>query len=145
MIYNADIHLQLTDIDWLRPPSISGTAKMSKTDEAKRRKLLAEFIYWLFDSFIIQLLRAQFYITESSAESNRVFYFRHDVWKKISEPQLEKLKLDMFQMVPNTRKKQVINAALDITQFRLTPKEHGVRIIMNLGKKKLKEVYSSHF
>jgi telomerase reverse transcriptase len=93
---------------------------------------LAEFIYWLFDSFIIPLLRAHFYITESGVDRNRIFYFRHDVWKRLSEPALESLKLNMFQALP---REEAERRTLGFSTVRLLPKESGVRPIMNLGKR----------
>jgi telomerase reverse transcriptase len=125
--------IQLTDFTWLRPSSLRPEAKLSKTDEAKRRELLAEFLYWLFDSFIIPLLRAHFYITESGVDRNRVFYFRHDVWKRLSEPALESLKLNLFQELP--REEGAGRQTLGFSTVRLLPKESGVRPIMNLGKR----------
>lgn len=109
---------------------------MSATDESKRRELLAEFLYWLFDSFLIPLIRAHFYVTETSAAKNRLFYFRHDVWKKLSEPALNQLKLNMFEPLPRTTEKEVLKyECLGIAGVRLLPKERGVRPIMNLRRK----------
>jgi telomerase reverse transcriptase len=114
---------------------------MSKTDETKRRQLLAEFIYWLFDSFIIPLLRSHFYITESGVDRNRVFYFRHDVWKKLSEPALDRLKINLFEeMKGDYAEKILAGRKLGFSQVRLLPKENGVRPIMNLRKKGVRKV-----
>src|SRR5205085_7839598 len=37
------------------------------------------------------------HVTESGIHRNQLFYFRHDVWKAMSEPALTSLKLDMFE------------------------------------------------
>jgi telomerase reverse transcriptase len=114
---------------------------MSKSDEMKRRQLLGEFIYWFFDTFLIPLLRAHFYITESNVDRNRIFYFRHDVWKKLSEPTLNELKTSMFQEIQGEKAKEVLSDRnLGYTQLRLLPKEHGVRPIMNLRRRETKIV-----
>jgi hypothetical protein len=109
---------------------------MPKSDEVKRRELLAEFLYWLFDSFVIPLLRAHFYITESGIDRNRIFYFRHDVWKRLSEPALDKLKLNMFQELKQPAAERMLaQRKLGFSTVRLLPKESGVRPIMNLKKR----------
>jgi hypothetical protein len=35
-----------------------------------------DFLFWLYDSLIISLLRNNFYITETSPHKSRVFYYR---------------------------------------------------------------------
>jgi len=109
---------------------------MSQTDASKRRELLAEFIYWLFDSFLIPLLRAHFYITETGVDRNRIFYFRHDVWKILSEPALTNLKASMFREMKGDQALQVLGArSLGFVQVRLLPKDAGVRPLMNLRRR----------
>lgn len=132
---------QLTNFNWLCPPNTPPTSKLSFSDTLKRRQLLAEFLYWLFDSFLVPLLRTHFYITESGVHRNRLFYFRHDVWKKLSEPALDRLKTDMFVELGADKAKQILdNRKLGFAQVRLLPKEHGIRPIMNLRKRGLKAV-----
>ena len=63
-------------------------------------ELFTEFIYWLFDSLLIHLLRSNFYITETAVHRNKVFYFRHDVWNAISLPSITKLKDTMLEEIP---------------------------------------------
>lgn len=90
---------QISDIPWLAPANHSPTSKMSRPDFEKRVQLFEEFIYWLFDSFIIHLLRSNFYVTETAVHKNRVFYFRHDIWRRISTPSISKLKESMLTEV----------------------------------------------
>lgn len=104
---------------------------ISQSDKNKRIEILAEFLHWLFDGFISPLISAHFYVTESSiSNSQKVFYFRHDVWRKLSEPALQGLKLVMFE---DYKVKQ--SRRLGYCGVRLLPKETGFRPIMNLGKK----------
>lgn len=44
---------------------------------AKRQRLLALWIRWLFAELMVPLLRSHFYVTESEAHRQRVFYYRH--------------------------------------------------------------------
>lgn len=133
--------LKLTEFLWLCPAGTSPSAKLCLSDTQKRRQLLAEFLFWLFDSFLIPLLRFHFYITESNAQRNRLFYFRHDVWKKISEPALIRLKTDTFQELKVERAKKILGQrALGYAQVRLLPKVNGVRPVMNLKRRVLQQV-----
>ena len=79
-------HIKPTKIQWLRGPQKSqSAAPMSWTDSKKRLELLAELLYWTMDSFVIPLLRYNFYVTESATHRNRLFYFRQDVWIEMSQ------------------------------------------------------------
>jgi telomerase reverse transcriptase len=70
---------------------------MSRSDFETRKDVLCELLYYVFDSYLIPLIRSHFYVTESNAHRNQLFYFRHDVWKSLSEPALNALKLEMFE------------------------------------------------
>jgi len=87
-------------MEWLAPPNTPIENKLSQTDFQKRTELLAEFVYWFFDSFIIHLIRTNFYATETAVYKNRVFYFRHDVWRQISLPSISKLQETMLVNIP---------------------------------------------
>ena len=121
---------------WLVPAKCKSTDKMSKSDYNKRKEILLEFIYWLFDSFLIPLIRSFFYVTESSAYRYQLFYFRHDVWKKYAEPSIASLKLSMFQRVKDEKATKILEGRhLTYSQVRLLPKATGVRPIINLRRR----------
>lgn len=110
--------------------------RMSRTDSTKRRELLQEFVYYLFDSFLIPLVRSNFHVTESNVHKNKLFYFRHEVWRTLSEPSISRLKLSTFQDIrPETAAKILGKRALGFSQIRLLPKQVGVRPIMNLRRR----------
>ncbi|KAI6887672.1 hypothetical protein KC360_g3080 [Hortaea werneckii] len=128
--------LQITDIDWLVPPGAQPNARLSSTDYAKRKELMAELLYYLFDSFLIPLIRGMFHVTESSAHRNHLYYFRHDVWRAMSEPALTRLKETMFEECSATAvKEDMAKRALGISQVRLLPKDQGMRPIINLRRR----------
>ena len=113
---------------------MDASQKMSLSDKNKRTELLAEFLYWLFESFIVPLVSAHFYVTESSiSNSQRIFYFRHDLWRLLAEPALQDLKLVMFEECPTPINEPF--RRLGHCQVRLLPKENGFRPIMNLAKR----------
>ena len=75
-------------------------------------------------------------MTESNIHRNRVFYFRHDVWKKLSEPTINKLKVEMFTELKSDQAKRILDSRkLGFSTVRLLPKETGIRPIMNLRKR----------
>ncbi|KIW17443.1 hypothetical protein PV08_04637 [Exophiala spinifera] len=132
--------LRVKSIHWLCPPGEEGS-KMSKSDHSKRVELLHEFVYYIFDSLLIPLLRANFYVTESSAHRNRLFYFRQDVWRKLSEPSLTALKLSMYSNItPHLARQKLQCRTLGYSHVRLLPKDHGARPITNLRRRQWKIV-----
>lgn len=128
--------MQLTALEWLVPPNTSATVKMGQSDMQKRKEIYLEFIYYIFDSLLIPLIRSNFHVTESNTHRNRLFFFRHDVWRRLTEPSLTSLKLSMFEEMKPTRAKQLLSArALGFSQVRLLPKKSGFRPVMNLRRR----------
>ncbi|EXJ64832.1 hypothetical protein A1O7_01170 [Cladophialophora yegresii CBS 114405] len=130
--------LRITSIPWLsnhRDPN----PKMSKSDYSKQCELLQELMYYVFDSLLIPIIRAHFYVTESSTHRNRLLYFRQDVWRKLSEPSLATLRLKMYSpMTPSNARHKLQSRSLGYSQLRLLPKDHGARPITNLKRKQSK-------
>lgn len=130
---------QITEIEWLAPSKLL-TQKTSETDIRKRSELFYEFIYYLFDSILMPLLRSNFYVTESNTDKYRLFFFRHDVWRFVAEPAMSALKLKMFEEVNLDHASRILDTRqLGFSQVRLLPKGISVRPIMNLRKKMLKK------
>ena len=130
------IALQISNLAWLRPPGQMEATKMAKSDHDKRREILLELLYWVFDSFLIPLIRSNFHVTESNVHRNRLFYFRHDVWRMLVEPSLSKLRLNLFEDVPTEKATKLLSARpLGYSNIRLLPKKAGVRLITNLRRK----------
>ena len=136
--------IKISAIKWLSPPKLA-SLKMSTSDRNKRWEIFNEFVYFVFASLLIPLLRSNFYVTESAVHRSRLFYFRHDVWRKIHEPSLAQLKLTMLEAAPRwagqpnqpIRAKSTVQT-LGHSTIRLLPKLNGIRIIANLKKKALK-------
>ncbi|KAL9124591.1 MAG: hypothetical protein Q9217_006090 [Psora testacea] len=127
--------LKLNTISWLAPPSTT-PKKMALSDMRKRREIFLEFLYYVFDSLLIPLVRSNFHVTESNIHQNRLFYFRHDVWREATEPVMANLKLSMFEEVPASKAKKMLEARmLGFSQIRLLPKANGLRPITNLRRR----------
>ncbi|KAF7928563.1 uncharacterized protein EAE98_005619 [Botrytis deweyae] len=130
---------KIAEIEWLGAANTSNQ-KLSLTDFNKRREIFLEFIYYLFDSVLIPLVRSNFHVTESNIHRQRLFFFRHDVWKAVAEPALASLKSKMFEEVKLGEAQQILGSrALGFSQMRLIPKETGVRPIMNLRRRAMRK------
>lgn len=104
----------------------------------KRYEIFHEFLYYVFDSLLIPLIRSNFYVTESNKHRYQVFYFRHDVWKRIAEPAMAALKERMFEEVRFSDASLILQSrALGFSQIRLLPKGRELRPIMNLRRRTL--------
>jgi len=135
-LHNVLQDLQIGNILWLQPAKCSG--KMSQSDFQKRKELLAELVYYVFDSFIIPLIRSNFHVTESNVHRNRLFYFRHDVWRSLTEPTIAELKSTTFEeMKPAQARKVLSERAFGHSAIRLLPKATGFRPIANLRRRML--------
>ncbi|APA07224.1 hypothetical protein sscle_02g019940 [Sclerotinia sclerotiorum 1980 UF-70] len=131
--------IKIAEIEWLGTPSTSNQ-KLSLTDFNKRREIFLEFLYYLFDSILIPLVRSHFHVTESNVHRQRLFFFRHDVWKSVAEPAMASLKLKMFEEVKLKEAQQILaSRTLGFSQMRLIPKETGVRPIMNLRRRAMRK------
>ena len=110
--------------------------KMAKTDSDKRQEIFLELVYWVFDSFLIPLIRSNFYVTESNVHKNQLFYFRHDVWRMLTEPSLLTLRANMFEDMPADHAiKLLAHRQIGFSRIRLLPKSTGVRLITNLKRR----------
>ncbi|KAI4225667.1 MAG: hypothetical protein L6R36_003747 [Xanthoria steineri] len=128
--------LKISSITWLSPSTIPTRGHISSSDLHKRREIFLEFLYYLFDSILIPLVRSNFHVTESNLHKNRIFYFRHDVWRALTEPAMARIKLKMFDEVPTNKARHLLDArTLGFSQMRLLPKGSGVRPIMNLRRR----------
>ncbi|KAL1956097.1 hypothetical protein VTO42DRAFT_7616 [Malbranchea cinnamomea] len=138
--------LKITSIPWLQPPKKSEGSpdtpgKVSLSDIRKRTEIFLEFVYYLFDSLLIPLIRCNFYVTESGVHRNRLFYFRHDVWRKLAEPSIMELKTSLFEEVKRDRAKDILSRrSLAFGHLRLLPKAVGARPIVNLRRRPEKKV-----
>ncbi|CAG8829098.1 14451_t:CDS:10, partial [Gigaspora margarita] len=111
--------------------------KNNKVEADKRSELLYEFIWWIFECFVIPLLQTSFYITTNAKYKNRVFYYRKDIWLRIEKYNVEFLPTNTFEEVPKETEKQLLNnSILGYSTVRFLPKgsNGAMRRIINLSK-----------
>ncbi|GAB7359408.1 hypothetical protein MBLNU230_g6057t1 [Neophaeotheca triangularis] len=128
--------IKVNKINWCAPENASSKDNISKSDLSKRHELISELLYFLFDSFLIPLIRGHFYVTESNIHRNQLFFFRHDVWKELSEPTLASLKTNMLEECDIAQVQHTLaKRQLGFSHVRLLPKERGLRPIINLRRR----------
>jgi len=133
------------DCTWARAPGALAAAQRPTAQESlKRRVLLAELLYFIFDGLLIPLVRTTFYATDAVAFRNRVLYFRHDDWAAVSAPLLDKLKRTTFERISRSEAMYIVSERqLGYSHIRLMPKETGVRPIVNLRRRFVKALSAS--
>ncbi|GLA36047.1 hypothetical protein AnigIFM63309_001705 [Aspergillus niger] len=139
--------IKVTCIPWLEPTSSRQVFnllqnKLSRSDFEKRTELLHEFVYYLFDSILIPLIRANFYVTETQSHRNRLFYFRHDVWRQLTEGPMVELKASVFEELEPAIAQRIVEKRLEKSgmgygSLRLLPKSTGIRPLLNLKRRSL--------
>lgn len=78
-------------------------------------------------------------MTESNVHGNRLFFFRHDIWRRATEPYIATIKLNMFEEIETLQAKTLLDArVLGFSQLRLLPKLYGVRPVMNFRRRATK-------
>lgn len=127
----------MSGISYKKVPWLVTSDRMDSLSETrKREELISELVYWMIDSFVLPLLKTNFYITESHLFRNRVLYFRHDVWKRLTEPELARIRLGMLCEVPVETAVNILKKRdLGFAYVRLLPKGRGVRPITNLRRR----------
>lgn len=132
-------------MDWLSVPDSEDSgnkrAKMALSDFQKRTELLHELVFYIFDSILVPLVRHNFYVTESQTHRNQLFYFRHDVWQRLTEQPFESLKANMLEEIEPAKVERMRHQRrLGFGSLRLLPKSTGLRPILNLRGRALKQM-----
>lgn len=98
-----------------------------------KRKLLRNWIFWLFSCLIVPLVQANFYVTETEHGKQDIYYYRKSVWKKLTDKAITCLKDKSYCHLDDAAVRSVIrNRSFGFSKLRLLPKEDGVRLLANL-------------
>lgn len=75
-------------------------------------------------------------MTESQVHRQRLFYFRHDVWRRLTTQPLANLRASMFEELTPIKAQELLcsKKSLGYGSLRLLPKLTGIRPIMNLKR-----------
>ncbi|KAL5006466.1 hypothetical protein ScPMuIL_015272 [Solemya velum] len=116
------------------------------TSSTGKSHLLSKLILWLIDKFVCVILKSFFYITETAAFRNRVFFYRKRNWHCLRAQAISVfLKRGMLRPITDEKVKQMVDSGsvLGISSLRFLPKSKSLRPIVNmklescLGQKQL--------
>ncbi|XP_037984065.1 telomerase reverse transcriptase [Motacilla alba alba] len=126
--------MRVNDCMWLRLGK--GDHFVPADEHCFREELLAKFVYWLMGTYVVELLRSFFYITETMFQKNMLFYYRKFIWGKLQNigirnhfvrVQLRPLSSEEIETI--CQKKFVPMAS----KLRFIPKPNGLRPIVKVS------------
>ncbi|KAL1783552.1 telomerase reverse transcriptase [Sigmodon hispidus] len=126
--------MRVEDCLWLR--SSQGKSCVLAEEHRMRERILATFLFWLMDTYVVELLRSFFYITETTFQKNKLFFYRKSVWSKLQRigvrQHLERVQLRELSQ-EEIRQYQKAWPAMPISRLRFIPKPSGLRPIVNMS------------
>uniref|UniRef100_A0A8D2J9J2 Telomerase reverse transcriptase n=1 Tax=Varanus komodoensis TaxID=61221 RepID=A0A8D2J9J2_VARKO len=100
------------------------------SEHSFRRGLLSKFLYWLMESYIAELLRSFFYITETMFQKNLLFFFRKSIWSKLQIGFVViRLRVLLKEEIKTLQQKKCVPLA---SKLRFIPKPNGLRPVVKL-------------
>ncbi|XP_021243902.1 telomerase reverse transcriptase isoform X2 [Numida meleagris] len=127
--------MRVNDCVWLR--LAKGNHSVPAYEHCYREEILAKFLYWLMDSYVIELLKSFFYITETMFQKNMLFYYRKFIWGKLqnigirnhfAKVHLRALSSEEMEVI---RQKKYFPIA---SRLRFIPKINGLRPVVKLSR-----------
>lgn len=64
---------------------LSPAGRFPPSELSYRTQILGQFLAWLLDGYVVGLVRACFYVTESVGQKNAVRFYRQEVWAKLQD------------------------------------------------------------
>lgn len=147
--------IRILDIGWLNPHSQKSSygqykkkRKLSPSAHESTVVLLRNVMSWVYEQFIMPLLKSTFYITETEFTGRRVVYYRKPVWSRIKLFSLEMLMKRHYRERTVDKAKKILalhNVGCPPAPLRLLPKKTGIRAIAMLSKASgIKDNRSAH-
>ncbi|XP_072303752.1 telomerase reverse transcriptase isoform X2 [Eucyclogobius newberryi] len=118
--------MKVNDCDWIK---LSKTGRVPPSELAYRTQILGQFLAWLLDGYVVGLVRACFYVTESVGQKNALRFYRQEVWAQLqdlafrghlSKGQMKELTAAQVALLPKSTV---------ISRLRFIPKSEGMRPI----------------
>ncbi|XP_041663934.1 telomerase reverse transcriptase [Cheilinus undulatus] len=118
--------MKVNDCDWVK---MSKKGRIPPSELSYRTQILGQFLAWLLDGYVVGLVRACFYATESVGQKNAVRFYRQEVWAKLqdlafrghlSKGQMEELTPAQAATLPKSTV---------VSRLRFIPKTDGMRPI----------------
>jgi hypothetical protein len=152
--------VRVTKMKWLfdGPSSVTlnlhgaSGGKRHGTPKARQRsnhemasRLTLQVLRWVFQGFIIPLLRSNFYVTETEFSAQQIQYYRKPVWALFRSLALQKLFLKQqqhqrqghFEQISFVEARATLlthGRQMGLSRLRLLPKRTGMRPIAQLSR-----------
>ncbi|BEJ01730.1 hypothetical protein CcaverHIS631_0604120 [Cutaneotrichosporon cavernicola] len=125
--------VRVNELEWL---CVKQQSRVPASEASKRRELATQFIHWLFNNYLIPLLKSTFYATETPTTGYGTVYFHHAAWANASVPHLNMLVATVLEELGPTETEEALTGQLGAASVRFIPKPNGrFRPIVNLGKR----------
>uniref|UniRef100_A0A8C5ZS42 Telomerase reverse transcriptase n=1 Tax=Marmota marmota marmota TaxID=9994 RepID=A0A8C5ZS42_MARMA len=125
--------MKVRDCAWLRRSP--GTHCVPAAEHRLRAEILAKFLFWLVDAYVVGLLRSFFYVTETTFQKNRLLFYRQSTWRRLQSVGVRQL-LERVQLrqlsEAEVRQHQGARPALPTSRLRFVPKPNGLRPIVSV-------------
>ena len=143
-LHNCVQGIRTNHISWLKMNRHCRHTHRCTPEESNRRVwILASIIEWVFDRFVIDVVRHNFYVTDTAMNKNKLFLYRMDIWDEISRRAFTCLSGSLFTRLSKIEAEEVFEKrTLGYSRIRFLPKEDGVRPIVNL-KRKIRSSWST--
>ncbi|CAM5111145.1 unnamed protein product [Natator depressus] len=118
------------------PAKLLGDHFVPALEHHYREEILAKFLYWLMDTYIVQLLRSFFYITETMFQKNMLFFYRKLIWSKLQNIGMRNhfakvhLRALSAEEIEKVQQKKCVPMA---SKLRFIPKPNGLRPIVKVN------------
>ncbi|KFP90409.1 Telomerase reverse transcriptase, partial [Apaloderma vittatum] len=126
--------MRVNDCLWLRLGK--GDHLVPANEHCFREELLAKFLFWLMDTYVVELLRSFFYVTETMFQKNMLFYYRKLLWGKLQNIGIRnhfaqvRLRALSSEEIEAVHQKNYIPV---VSKLRFIPKENGLRPIVKVS------------
>jgi len=121
--------IKVSHFTWLEPNSRKreGTREHVQLS-LKKHACVENLIQWIFNSFVVPLLKACFYITETGVHKNKILYYRKPIWRLVRSIGLQPL---LGRLYKTMRKREVMtklstNQCIGVHDIRLLPAQKKV-------------------
>uniref|UniRef100_A0A3Q3R2L7 Telomerase reverse transcriptase n=1 Tax=Monopterus albus TaxID=43700 RepID=A0A3Q3R2L7_MONAL len=134
--------MKVNDCDWLK---ISKTGRFPPSELSYRTRILGQLLAWLLDGYVVSLVRACFYVTESVGQKNALRFYRQEVWAKLQELAFRGhlSKGQMEELTPN--EVASLSKTTVVSRLRFIPKTDGMRPITRvIGADAKTRLYQRH-
>ncbi|XP_076972917.1 telomerase reverse transcriptase [Tamandua tetradactyla] len=127
--------MRVEDCTWLRRRP--GRRGVPASEHRLREAILAAFLHWLLGCYVAELLRSFFYITETTFQKNRLFFYRQSVWRELQGlGTRQHLRRAQLRELPWAEVQQRREAGLPLltSKLRFVPKPSGLRPIVSADR-----------